>query len=217
MAEDRRRASRFEAPAGIEATVSGAPVRLLDLSSVGARVEHEERFPLTSAHLHITWRGQKANISIRAARSEIIGRRETRLVYATGVQFVDVEPPAESVIASILSAAQGGASPSVVQEELPPISPINKVDEDVLDDSWIRQVFTRDDLEEGLPYSQFRLTENGWVKSYVATPQQPSDGFTIERGDMEFHELQRTFESVDPDTRRMMQIALESKLMAAKK
>jgi hypothetical protein len=216
MAEERRRASRFEAPAGIEATVSGAPVRLLDLSAIGARVEHEERFPLTSAHLHITWQGRKASISIRAARSEIIGRRETRLVYATGVQFVDVEPAAESVVASILSEAQGGASSSAVVQELPPISPI-KVDEDVLDDSWIRQVFTRDDLEEDLPYSQFRLTENGWVKSYVASPEQPSDGFTIERGDMEFHELQRTFETVDPDTRRMMQIALESKLMAAKK
>jgi len=215
MAEDRRRASRFEAPADIEATVSGVAVRLVDLSLVGARLEHEERFPLTSAQLHITWRGRKASVPIRAARSEIVGRRETRLVYATGVQFVEVPEEAESVITAILDGVQGGAPPPVVKER-PPISPI-KSDEDVLDDSWIRQVFSRDDLEEDLPYSQFRLTENGWVKSYVATAEQPSDGFTIERGDMEFHELQRTFESVDPDTRRMMQIALESKLMAAKK
>lgn len=215
MTEDRRRASRFEAPAGIDATVSGVPVRLVDLSSVGARVEHEERFPLTSAQLHIIWRGEKASFPIRAARSEIIGRHESRLVYATGIQFVDAEAAAEKVLASILSEAEGGATPAASVER-PPISPIRS-GEDALDDSWIRQVFTTDDLEEDLPYSQFRLTESGWVKSYVATPEQPADGFTIERGDMEFHELQRTFESVDPDTRRMMQIALESKLLASKK
>src|SRR5688572_8250754 len=123
MAEERRRASRFEAPAGIDATVSGVPVRVVDLSAIGARLEHEERFPLTSAQLHITWRGRKASVPMRAARSEIVGRRESRLVYATGVQFIDVADAAESVITAILDDAQGGASPSAVKER-PPISPI---------------------------------------------------------------------------------------------
>ena len=47
--------------------------------------------------------------------------------------------------------------------------------------------------------------------SWELTPAQPEDGFTVRRDEPDLDELQKTFECADAETRRMMQIALESK------
>ena len=200
--------------------MSGVAVRLLELSTIGGRVEHEERFPLTSPQLRITWEKTTITLPVKVARSEIAGRREERLVYQSGIQFTSSDPLADGVIASILRWAEGAAAtaPTQTVAPAPPPAVANvKKETRSFDDSWIRQVsFLRRDDEDDLPYAQFRYTENGWVKDYVASPEQPEDGFTIARDDTDFAELQRTFEYADPDTRRMMRIALEAKLQQPK-
>ena len=207
---ERRRAARIEVRAGIAASVGGVTVRLLDLSAIGARLEHEERFTLAAPRLDITWDRQTVSIPLKVARSEIVGRRENHLVYQSGVQFTSVDSVAESVIALILRGESGAPEPPAAPSPRPPAPAPQR---ESFDDSWVRQVsLLKEESEDDLPYAQFRLTPTGWVKSYVGTPAQPSDGFTISRDDRDFHELQRTFETADPDTRRMMQIALESKL-----
>lgn len=208
---ERRAATRFGLPPGIDASINGVTVHLVDLSAIGARVEHEERFPLTAPQLRIAWKGSVTTIPLRVARSEIVGRRDSRLVYQTGIEFATIDSVAEGVVAAIMH--QGTM--------LPPADPAapeeTKAPEPSLDDSWIRQVrFRKEEIDEDhLPFAQFRLIGAKWEKSYVATADQPADGFTIRRDALDFHELQRTFESADPDTRRMMQIALESQLKLA--
>ena len=200
MAEERRRAPRFAVPEGVEASVGTVSVKLVDLSAVGALIEHEERFSLTAPQLRIAWKGTTVTMPVRVARSEIAGRRESRLIYRSGVQFGSNSPAAEALVASIL---EQGQPPPAAQAEAAPS----------LDDSWIRQVnFLKADLEDDLPYAQFRLTPSGWQKAYIATPMQPDDGFTVPRGEHDFAELQRTYELADPETRRMMRIALHSRL-----
>jgi hypothetical protein len=184
----------------VEASVGGIAVRLLDLSAIGARIEHEERFALAAPQLRITWQGRSVSIPVRVARSEIAGRRESRLIYRSGLQFTRSDADAEEVVEAILRSAQ-------------PSEPAQPQDKPSLDDSWIRQVnFLRHDAEDELPFAQFRLTPAGWQKAYVASPLQPDDGFTIPRGERDFDEMQRTYELADPETRRMMRIALEAKL-----
>ncbi len=235
MAEERRGAERVRIPVGVETTVSGVAVRLLELSAIGARIEHEERFSLNAPQLRIAWGGTSVTLPVQIARAEIAGRRGSRLVYQSGIRFTAVDAEVESVIGSILGWAE--ASPPAVPEVLPeavataasatperPIAPPQPhaaapaANRPSLDDSWTRQVrFFKEDLEEDqLPYAQFRLTATGWEKNYVASPEQPEDGFTIARGALDFAELQKSFEYADPDTRRMMQIALESKLAASR-
>jgi len=200
MSDERRRAPRFAAPAGIDASVGGVPVQVLDLSAIGTLIEHEERFSLAAPQLRITWQGSTVTLPVRVARSEIAGRRESRLIYRSGLHFLSSDPEAEGVVASILQHAQ--PTPPAQQQAAPS-----------LDDSWIRRVnFLRNDIDDDLPYAQFRLTPAGWQKAYVASPMQPDDGFTIPRGDREFAEIQRTYEVADPETRRMMRFALEAKL-----
>src|SRR6185369_1408213 len=69
------------------------------------------------------------------------------------------------------------------------------------------------DDEETMPYIMLRFRENRWSKHYTATPQQPEDGLTVSRDQAkEIAALQRTYETADPETRRMMRIAMAAQL-----
>ncbi|HEY6139694.1 MAG TPA: hypothetical protein VI670_18170 [Thermoanaerobaculia bacterium] len=201
MDRDRRAAPRHLAPDDLVAEIGGIRVRLLDLSLVGAKAEHGERFPLDSVHLTLERQGRAVTVPVRIARSEIVGRQDQKLIYQTGLYFVNLDSSTECFLAALLDNPQP-APPN------PPPTPQS------LDDTWTRQVrLLRNELDEHLPYAQFKLTPTGWRKDYVASPNQPEDGFTILRARHDFHELQRTFEVADPETRRMMQVALESELL----
>jgi hypothetical protein len=202
MDQDRRSAPRHLVPNDLSAEIGGIRVRLLDLSLVGAKAEHTERFPLAAVQLTLRCQGQTVTLPVRVARSEIVGQRDQNLIYQTGLYFVDLDSAAEGFIASVLRDPKPALPPAVPRE-------IKS-----LDDTWTRQVrLLRNELDEHLPYAQFRLTPAGWRKDYVASPAQPEDGFTILRERHDFHELQRTFEVADPETRRMMQVAFESALL----
>src|SRR5436309_514962 len=99
---DRRGADRFRVPDGVKAEISGVPVQLLDLSMIGAKVEHEDRFPLTSPQMTIEWEGSRVALPVRVARSEIVGRREGRLLYNTGITIVSTDSVAQGMISAIL-------------------------------------------------------------------------------------------------------------------
>jgi hypothetical protein len=203
MDGDRRAAPRHLVPEGVTATVSGVPVKLLELSLVGAKVEHRERFTLTAPQLTIRWHGKAMAVPVRAARSQIVGRSDADLIYLTGLSFLEADEAAREVLASIL---EDPASPEMPPAAAPPPP--------AMDDTFTRKVqLLRNGLDDDhLPYAQFRLTAQGWEKDYSDDPAQPEDGFTIERERHDFDELQRAFEAADPDTRRMMQVALESQL-----
>lgn len=205
MSDERRAAPRFAVPEDVKAEIGGVSATLLELSMVGAKIEHFERFPLTAPQLSITWKGQKATVPVRVARSEIVARRGSRLIYHSGLFILSMDSTNQGVIASILGE---GHEP----EPLP--VPVPKPPVELGEDTWTRKVqFMRHEVDDDdLPYVQFRLTPTGWEKDYVSTHVQPADGFTITRDRRDFDELQRTFERADPETRRMMQIALESQL-----
>jgi hypothetical protein len=209
MDGDRRGAPRHPVPEDVTAEVSGVAARLLELSLVGAKVEHHDRFPLGSPRLTMTWRGNAASVEVRAARSEIVGRDGARLVYHTGLYFVGINSITRGFISSILDSAKSGLDVATT----PPHPPKEPPDTRSPEDTWTRRVhLLKEELDEDFPFAQFRLTATGWQKEYIATPIQPEDGFTIPRDRYDFDELQRTFEAADPETRRMMQIALESQL-----
>ena len=203
MSEERRGAPRFAVPDGVRAEIGGVAVKLIELSMIGAKIEHLDRFPLTAPQLSISWQGKTATVPVRVARSEIVGRRQARLVYHSGLFIVSTDSTTQGVISSILREGH---------EPEPPPVPVPKPPAAVGEDTWTRKVqFLRQEIDDDhLPYVQFRLTAGGWQKEYVATHVQPADGFTITRDRRDFDELQRTYEHADPETRRMMQIALES-------
>jgi hypothetical protein len=208
---DRRDAARQLVPADLVAEIEGLQVRVLDLTRIGARVEHEGRFVLTAPQLRLTWRGTTISMRVQVMRSEIIAKAATGFVYRTGLRINSLDEAAEAFVAEIL--ADPNAKP-VETEPLP--TPPPPPPPPALDDSWIRQAhFLKQEVEDDLPYAQYRLHASGWQKEYVAEPAQPADGFTIRRGRDDFHELQRAFEAADPETRAMMRIALQTELQRA--
>lgn len=211
MTGERRGAPRHYVPEDVAAEVAGVAAKLVELSLVGAKVEHYERFALASPRLSMTWRGNSASVEVRAARSEIVGRQGDRLVYNTGLSFIDLNAITRGFISSILNAEAAGEIISTPPAPGPPPQPPPETRS--IDDTWTRRVhLLKEELDEDFPFAQFRLTDAGWRKEYVPTAAQPEDGFTIPRDRHDFDELQRAFEAADPDTRRMMQIALEAQL-----
>ncbi|MFZ2493845.1 MAG: hypothetical protein WA208_20390 [Thermoanaerobaculia bacterium] len=201
--EERRAATRHVVPDDLEAAVNDVKVEILDLSLVGLKVQHMDRFPLLSPQLTMRWRKQQVVVPVRVMRSQIVGQKNSKLVYETALQILSGDSTADAFLASVVK--DPAASP------VPPAPPSPPQPAASFDDTWTRQVrFVADELDEDLPYAQYRLTPSGWQKEYVASPEQPQDGFTIGRERTDFPELQRTYEAADPDTRRMIQIALES-------
>jgi hypothetical protein len=112
---ERRRAPRVALPEAVDATVNEVPVRLIELSAIGARIEHERRFPLENPELRLEWREATVTLPIRVVRSEVVGS-----VYRTGIEFITLHP----VIASIaswagleLSQALGASRAAVAGED----------------------------------------------------------------------------------------------------
>lgn len=209
MIDERRRAPRTALPDALEATVNDVPVRLLELSPIGARIEHDQRFPLQSPQLRLQWQGATVTLPIRVRRSEIVAQGEAGLIYQSGIEL-DESADRDGLIAAILLWADGPAPATPAAATPAPVPRPSAT----LEDTWTRQVhFLRSDVDDELPYARFRLRDGTWTKDYVTTPDQPDDGFTISRDETDFGELQRTYELADPDTRHMIRIALQSKLM----
>jgi hypothetical protein len=106
VTEERRRAARIALPEAVHATVSDVPVRVLELSPIGARLEHERRFPLEAPELRLEWRQATVTLAIRAVRSEIVASDGSAPRYSTGIELVALHPVVDRVIASIASWAE---------------------------------------------------------------------------------------------------------------
>lgn len=133
MTKERRRAARVALPEAVHATVNDVPVRLLDLSAVGARLEHERRFSLDAPELRLEWRDATVTLAIRAVRSEIITDGASRPLYRTGIEFAALHPVVDRVIASIASWAELELSKApLVARPVPAVA--------TGEDSWTRRI-----------------------------------------------------------------------------
>ncbi len=204
-------------PAGVEATIGGVHVQLVNLSTIGALLEHQDRFTILGARIEIRWQGQRAEFPVKVVRTAIMGRREGHVIYHTGVQFGPADSVSEGVIASILRGGEPHVQPAVE----PPFSGddtwTRRVRTPLLadegEDTWIRRIRTRPtNDDDGSPYICFHLTSSGWTKEFVTSKSQPFDGFTVARDAIDSAALQRAYENADDETRHRLQQAIAAKL-----
>lgn len=203
MDRERRKADRSTLPDPLPVRVGMTTGRIIDLSAVGARVEHEEKLTVGSV---VELELQGVRFKGRVARSEISGRKGGALVYQSGLHFSELEPEAAGVIASILRGGEEAKPAAVPEPAVVASSPAPKA-------AAGGSMFLPVDDEETMPYIMLRFRDRRWSKHYTATPQQPDDGLTISREQAkEIDMLQRTYETADPETRRMMRIAMAAQL-----
>src|SRR5437870_4915765 len=159
MAGERRAATRHPVRDDVTAEVSGVAVRLIELSLVGAKVEHQERFALAAPQLRVTWQGTAMTLAVRAARSEIVGRDAAGLVYHTGLYFVSLDSDTQGFIASLLQQPETAPADAETVPAAPPPTAKTLAEPESADDTWTRQVYLlRHEADDDLPYAQFRLT-----------------------------------------------------------
>ena len=95
----------------MKATVGDVPVRVLDLSTLDARLEHEQRFPLESPELRLEWNRSEIRLPFRVMRSQLVSEPDASPVHHSGIEFVALDPVAAGLIASILQWAAQSTSP----------------------------------------------------------------------------------------------------------
>ena len=92
--DDRRHARRISLEPPIAGQLSHFPVSVIDLSTSGARVQHDEALPFHPGKrfvLEFRCDGEKFLVNCNVARSRLdINSSAHRKVYTSGVRFVDV-------------------------------------------------------------------------------------------------------------------------------
>ena len=212
---ERRAAERVRLPQPIEGHLGVTPVRIVELSLAGARLEHEERATVNArAKLKFKAEGESLAIDSRVARSSLAGRRGDVLMYETGVQFENITNEATRAVAILC----GEAPPPAPAPEPAPASEPEPAPEPEPQESF--SVFSKDnpfgassDDDEEFSFIRCELTESGWRREYVNSPEQPQEGFTVSAAQrLEVDGLQKTYEVADPETRSMMRIACAAQL-----
>ena len=152
---EQRAAVRLPLDEPLPATLGDASARIIEISLIGCRLEHDARMPVgTMTSLDVSWRGQNTRLTVAIARSEL------RIVnghgsYLTGVQFCptifDSPEPIPSIIATVV-------------QEVGPLTP---------------RPASAAKAAETAPYIECSLDETVWTKRPVWTPRQPREGFTM--------------------------------------
>ena len=118
---DRRHARRISLKPAVSGTLSHFPVRVVDLSTSGARVHHD--FPMMlqpgkKFHLEFSCDGENFSVPCTVARARLEMTDERELVYTSGVHFVDVDDHTSEKLWAVITGLatedlehEGNASP----------------------------------------------------------------------------------------------------------
>ena len=91
---DRRYARRIPLKPAVPGCLSHFPVRVVDLSTSGARVHHDVPLMLQPGkkfHLEFSCEGETFSVPCTVARARLEMTDSRELVYTSGVHFVDVD------------------------------------------------------------------------------------------------------------------------------
>jgi hypothetical protein len=189
VSDERRQFQRLALSEPLDGWFGDYPVRLVDVSAVGALVEFEEPIPPAArALLRFYWRGRELEILTEVVRTD--DRR-------SGLQFVEESAELWSLIANsateILLAmeanARGDREANVVGD----------------------QTFTSALRPHATGLVSWILGPDGWKSHRVLLADQPEDGFTVSESEPEeqVELLRRTYEDGDTEARRMTRMLAE--------
>ena len=167
------------------ALLGDANARIVEISLIGCRAEHEPRMQIgTTTFLDVMWRGQATRLRVKIARSEFCAVKGSG-IYASGLQFCPTIFDSPELVRSIIAAS--------VQS--------------------VGALTPKPGSQSGLtaPYIECSLQENSWTKTPVWAPKQPVNGFTVPTP-ASLTELERfchAYERASAEVRRHLRAAAE--------
>lgn len=187
--DERREFQRLFLSPAIEGTLGSAPVAIVEIGVLGARVRHDAAPPEGRSELRFPSDGGEI-----AMRCEIVRTHGDQ----SGVRFVAAIDDSGDRLRQLLA--------QLVTRELEErrdatrgAMPANVIDGD-------KTVRGKD-----AQFLCYRLESNGWSKRRVFLPEQPSTGFTVARiedGD-EMQRLCAVYEASDDEGRRLIRLFAE--------
>jgi len=191
-----RRVQRIRFPQPIVARLGAAQVALVDLSVLGARVEHHSALPAgTHTKLSFLWDDEPISLECRIVRSRVerfSTGSEGLTVYHAGVEFENTDEATrervKSLIALFISRAleeqklnARGALPQHDVAKMPIFrhgGQLTANAKDRKDGAGVTPMpITRVSGDTG--YVCYVLEQNTWRKKRTHDPGQPAEGFTI--------------------------------------
>jgi len=192
-----RRVQRIHFPQPLTGRLGRTDVDIVDLSVLGARVEH--RVPLATAgghaHIDFVWDGQSIAADCRIVRSRV-----EKNVHRSGLEFDGLPRPMRDTIRQLIEIhlrrafdEQRRAALDVV---LPPLDGLAG-----LDNGYVCVTF------EG----------PGWLRKRTHDPGQPHEGFTVsaDETDSQIELLREAYERSDQAGRKLIQLFAQLSIAGA--
>lgn len=238
-ADQQRNAERIPLTEPISGSLESADATIVELSLIGARVEHFNRLSMnSSATVQFAWKGKTIKLKGKIARTEMMAIRG-KPGYMSGVTFAAKPEDAPKELRWIMSTfveqieADAELPPLVPSTPPPPPPPktaakpaytepikaMPQAKKSVTPLPMPAPFLTTDDDVDELdassevpPYVNCKyLEDGGWQTTRTDDPKQPISGFTMlaPDSDDEIDDFCRTYEMADPETQRMIRLSFE--------
>src|SRR5690348_17304497 len=101
--DQQRNAERIPLPDPLDCTIEAADAKILELSLIGAKIEHFNRLSMnSSATVQLKWKGKPIKLKGKVARTEMRSIRG-KPGYISGVTFADAAEKAPQELTWIMS------------------------------------------------------------------------------------------------------------------
>jgi len=208
VGSDRREFQRLSLAKPILGLLDGQNALILDIGVGGAFIEHYGMsLPGQRHKLLFKWKGEDVEFVAEVARSNVVRTSRPMSVSQSGLRFVQAMGKSENrlqdmmatFVGKILAAQKANASATSDEESDTLLSKIGEA---------------RRTRSSG--FVTYRLSGTTWSRSSTASPEQPSDGFTVAayEDEDELEVLCRAFERADQQGRHMIRIIAELSAMA---
>jgi hypothetical protein len=88
--EQKRNAERLPLETPLDATASGLPAKIMEISAIGCRIEHKEKLSIGgSVLLRFKWRNENVEIRAKLARTQLRSAYPQGMYYESGLKFAD--------------------------------------------------------------------------------------------------------------------------------
>lgn len=195
--EERREFQRLNLNPPIPGSLGTAPVSILEIGVLGARVQHGAPHDAQKCELHFWYRDHEIAMRCDVVRTQQSAGKYPGAGYESGLRFVAAVGESGDLLRAMLSELVTAELEHRRDLSMRGIGPA--VDGD-------RTVRGKD-----AGYLCYRLEKNGWSKRRVFLPEQPPLGFTVARqvdGD-EMQRLCTVYEASDEEGRRLIRLFAE--------
>ena len=191
MSEERREYQRLALTSPLDGKFGKTPIRLLDVSAIGALIESDVEIPIgRKGDLTFTWREHRVKIKAESVRTD---------EDMAGLKFREDSRKLRDLIAE--SARE-----------------VLRAQEANLEGDRMRNIISGDETlttaSAGLRaagYVTWTLLAEGWKKRKSLLPDQPDNGFTLAASEPEdqVELLRKTYENGDDEARRLTRLLAE--------